>query len=436
MKTSQQPILPNGADESTCSLADFRASLSVTPGSEEARKMTATSGHICSAVLTKSSPLGSLLKMLLESSRWSSKARFLRWENKPLYSTRVTWFSDTDSRRPLPLNASAQTSKVTDIPSNRYLFRLVPWEPPTEETGSSSSDTVLLQTPTVVMTDEPPESMRARAEKNGYKNGTKFGSLASQVKYDERVREMLLPTPLAVEREHPERVKALKAAGADRINSRANGEQRPNGIIDFLQFYDLLPTPNTSDSKGMNTVDDHDLKKGYLRGVAVDLFERGLLLPTPITCDYMDGTAELRKDTGKQRVDSLKHLMAALTHPNPSEEATAIGRYLGMLPTPQMQDYNTGISQDAKADKLERYKDKGVIPSGTYMLRQMAIEGKLPKPNGMDVPETDGGNTSRLSPLFTEEMMGFPFLWTTLPFLRESGEPKHSKPTATPSCRK
>ena len=101
-----------------------------------------------------------------------------------------------------------------------------------------------------------------------------------------------------------------------------------------------------------------------------------------------------------------------------------------------MQDYNTGISQEAKAAKLERYKDKGVIPSGTYMLRQMAIEGKLPKPEGMNVPETDGGNTSRLSPLFTEEMMGFPLMWTALPFLSESGAPKPSKPTETPSSPK
>lgn len=27
---------------------------------------------------------------------------------------------------------------------------------------------------------------------------------------------------------------------------------------------------------------------------------------------------------------------------------------------------------------------------------------------------------------------GFPFLWTTLPFLRQSGEPSLSRPTATP----
>ena len=59
---------------------DFLASHSVTPGSDAARQMTVTSGRICSAALTKSNPIGSLLRTLLASSRWSSKARFLRWQ--------------------------------------------------------------------------------------------------------------------------------------------------------------------------------------------------------------------------------------------------------------------------------------------------------------------------------------------------------------------
>jgi len=37
------------------------------------------------------------------------------------------------------------------------------------------------------MTDEPPEKMRERAERNGYKNGTKYGSLLSQIKHSEKL---------------------------------------------------------------------------------------------------------------------------------------------------------------------------------------------------------------------------------------------------------
>ena len=33
-----------------------------------------------------------------------------------------------------------------------------------------------------------------------------------------------------------------------------------------------------------------------------------------------------------------------------------------------------------------------------------------------------GGGTSQLNPLFVEEMMGFPLMWTALPFLSPSGD--------------
>ena len=130
--------------------------------------------------------------------------------------------------------------------------------------------------------------------------------------YAEKYRGLLLPTPLVVEREHPDRVIALKEAGATRINSRANGEQRPNGLIDFMQFYDVLPTPTARDWKG------------------------------PQACEYKDMRGE--------------------------------GNEMGFESVP-------GIV--AKA-----------FPS-------------------------DAGTPSRLSPLFTEEMMGFPYRHTTMPFSKQ-----------------
>ena len=44
----------------------------------------------------------------------------------------------------------------------------------------------------------------------------------------------------------------------------------------------------------------------------------------------------------------------------------------------------------------------------------------------------NGGKTSQLNPLFVEEMMGFPLMWTTLPFLSQSGDRNQSKDTETP----
>ena len=234
---SHRQTSQNGADASMSSQEASLVNLSLTPGGEEARKMTATSGRSLSALLPKCGPLGSLVRMLLESQRWSSPARLLFWEAKPLYSRRTTLFTDTYTTNPSPLNASAQTLNSSDMQSNRCLFRLVPSEHPTEETGSSSLP--ILKTPCTF--DAQSERMKSASIPGS------TGTLAQEVQ---------------------------------------------NGMA----------------------------------------AKRGLLLPTVI---------------------------------------------------------------------------------GVY------------KKN------TDGG-TSQLSPLFTEEMMGFPFLWTALPFLRTNGEQNHSKPTETP----
>ena len=56
--------------------------------------------------------------------------------------------------------------------------------------------TGLIQTPTTIERSETPEKMRERAEKKGYKNGTKYNSLKSQILYDPKMQKFL-PTPNA-----------------------------------------------------------------------------------------------------------------------------------------------------------------------------------------------------------------------------------------------
>lgn len=58
------------------------ASLSVLPGSKEAKKMTVTSGRKCSELLKNSDPVGCLVKMLLVSSEWHSTKCLLTWKVK------------------------------------------------------------------------------------------------------------------------------------------------------------------------------------------------------------------------------------------------------------------------------------------------------------------------------------------------------------------
>jgi hypothetical protein len=113
--------------------------------------------------------------------------------------------------------------------SSRLLFQLVPSVRPTDEIGSG-----LLLTPTTREEVQDLEKFKERMEK--YPNGTTMKNLATQV-------VGLLPTPLAVQRDHPERVKELKETGTETIHSRKNGEQRPNSILDALMFQGMIPTP-------------------------------------------------------------------------------------------------------------------------------------------------------------------------------------------------
>ena len=56
------------------------ASRSPSPGSDEAREMTVTSGLRCCELLRSSGPAGCLVKMLLASSIWRSTRCFLTWK--------------------------------------------------------------------------------------------------------------------------------------------------------------------------------------------------------------------------------------------------------------------------------------------------------------------------------------------------------------------
>ena len=84
------------------------ASRSALPGSEEARRMTVTSGLKCLELYRNSGPLGSLVRTLLGSSIWRSTRCTLTWK-----------------------------TKVT--PSRRLLFRLVPSMPRTGGTDARLS---------------------------------------------------------------------------------------------------------------------------------------------------------------------------------------------------------------------------------------------------------------------------------------------------------
>ena len=106
--------------------------------------MTATSGRKLSELFVKSGPLGSLAKTLLESSRWFSPARRLKWEAVPLCSEKITE-KEYSSGKSTSSKPSAETLSEKVIPSSRLLFQLVPSERPTAGTASGLLPTVQTQ---------------------------------------------------------------------------------------------------------------------------------------------------------------------------------------------------------------------------------------------------------------------------------------------------
>ena len=110
----------------TSSQQDTHASHLVRPGSDEARKMTVTSGRKYLPLLKQNSLAGAFSRMFLDTSVWASTKCFLTWK-----------------------------AKVT--PSNRLLFQLAPSMPRTDAIESGS----LLHTPTATANQMTP-SMRNR----------------------------------------------------------------------------------------------------------------------------------------------------------------------------------------------------------------------------------------------------------------------------------
>lgn len=318
----------------------------------------------------------------------------------------------------------------------------------------------MLQTPTVVMTCESPEQMRARAERNGYKNGTKYGSLESQVNYDPRFTGLLLPTPqtsdcqAALTPEQKEdyvkkwKEKGIMPSAAYQLRQQAvegllptptardfKNPSDPEGeriarkrelgytveLNDLAAMEGMLPTPSARDWKGKTNPGTVKEGSGCVYGETLpDAIDRiassKKLLPTPLAVDIQH----------KRRVDGLRESGSEdmYSRRNGDSRPNGLMDYLhfnGMLPTPLTRDYKGGSTAVRK--------DTGKIRTDALdsLVKIMAENEKEPT-----VQSESAGQTSRLSPLFTEEMMGFPLMWTTFPFLSPSGEPSPSKPTETP----
>lgn len=330
MKTLPKQTSISGTERSMFSPEDSHANPSPSLVEERERTITATSGRRCFERYGRYTPLGSLVKTLLESRRWWSPAKSLRWDAQTIFSKRITYIekkADSHSTK------SAQTSKPKDIPSNRLLFQLAVSERPTEgiEYG-------LLPTPNAM--DIPHKDMEIN--ERGRRNPKK-GKTDHSLGLEDMAVAKLLPTPTAIDK------------GGGRINRS--------------------PSPNAADRP------------------TLALAARKGLLPTPCSIEATKFTKTINPNS--QMGQGLTSLAVN-----------------GLLPTPTAMEIK-------HSNRVKGLKEKGA--KGMYSRKNGAL-----RPNGLtdflDFNNQVGGGTSQLNPLFVEEMMGFPLMWTALPFLSPDGD--------------
>ena len=216
MKMLQISILDAIEEASISSREDSLANPTQAQENAEEKKMNAIYGQRCLEQFEKLNPNG----------LWEKTFAALLIGMEGWYSTRcnLSW-------------------RLKGTKSNRFYFQLLASTHHTEEIESG-----LLLTPTAVMTDESPEKMRARAEKNGYKNGTKYGSLLSQVKYG------MLPTPIACDytsARTPQKWEEDKA----KYKERGINLQMPLRQMARLQ---MLPTPQAMEGEKITGKENQD----------------------------------------------------------------------------------------------------------------------------------------------------------------------------------
>lgn len=216
-------------------------------GRRKGAEITATSGHRCFERYGRYTPLGSLVKTLMESRRWWSPAKSLRWDAQTIFSKRITY---TERKADSPSTKSVQTSKPKDIPSNRLLFQLVPSEHHTEETVFGLLPTVQTQ---------------------GLKQCNKKGKT-------EFVPLDLLPTPNAMDIAH----KDMEINERGRRNPKKGKTDHSLGLED-MAVAQLLPTPTALDKGGGRI--NKSLSPNAAEHPTLALAARKGLLPTPCSIE-------------------------------------------------------------------------------------------------------------------------------------------------------
>lgn len=240
MKILPKQTSESGKEKSMFLQEDSLANRSVLPEEERERTITATSGLRCYERYGRYSPLGSLVKTLLESRQWWSPAKRLRWDAQTISSKRITY---TERKADSHSKKSARILKQQDIQSSRLIFQLAVSEHPTEEKESGLLPTVQTQ----------------GLKRCNPKGKTEFLPLD------------LLPTPTALD----------KAGGRINRSPSPGAAQRPTLVLAARKG--LLPTPCAKEATKYTKTFNPNSQMG-----------KGL---TALACSEMLPTPAVRKKT-------------------------------------------------------------------------------------------------------------------------------------------
>ena len=216
------------------------------------------------------------------------------------------------------------------------------------------------------------------AERLKDRTGKKLNNLSSGAAFG------LLPTPTAQEGFNSGKGEIFVTRNNTIRIRNQNGTSSRLGLEGAVKHM-LYPTPTAQDFKrrGPNSKQQGLPEAAYKK-----------TLPTPTARSYKHGSkitdGRSRRKISQGWTMELNDLAVS-----------------GLLPTPTMRDYQPSVSPTGLVRKNGKRRDDALC--------------NIPVMIGRHCQQNDG-KTSQLNPLFVEEMMGYPLMWTTLPFLSQNGD--------------
>lgn len=284
-------------------------------------------------------------------------------------------------RRDWSSNRCVLIWKLKGTRCNRTYFQLAASTRRTRDTAPGSSP-MLLKTPSAI------DAYAHRLNKKELRFGNS-GSLAQKIATGFIYRRGLLPTV---------QTQGLKIC--------ENGKSAPVPLT-------LLPTPTVSDATN-SSIPPSQIRRDNLAGA----YLRGML-PTPTVKDATVGSVIGRRDRYITTSEgSLRKISSKGT-----ERSVGLGRLssLQLLPTPRASKI-TGSDRADFSPSLPGLLRRNMLPTPKANDFRSGMPNRVGTVHTQQLNDTmayQAGTTSRLNPLFVEEMMGFPTYWILTPFLRD-----------------